>query len=184
VLSLTDQLATLALEVVGILGAVALVIALTVGRRPKRAELRFASAMVAGVLAVVVATSELPVGASVLNQARRSAVSARVATEYCFGQVWPANPGGAGAARLPFLRWLKARIGPQAVYAIAYAPPPDADCLFLGLLPALPAAPGEHADWTIAFGVVPAEMKARIAAHEASVRVFAPGFALESDGKP
>jgi hypothetical protein len=155
---------------------------LTVGRKPTSAQLRLASGAVIAVLALVVVAGEIPSGASVLNQARRAAVSERAGVDYCFRQGWPGNPGGAGAARLPFVHWLLARMGPHAVYAIDYTSPPDPNCLFLGLLPALPARTGEHADWTIAFGAIPPEMQRRIAAHDPSVRVFAPGYALERDG--
>jgi hypothetical protein len=179
--SLIDQLATLVLQVAGILGAVVLLTRLTLRRKPGRAELRIASGVVIAVLAVVVTAGEIPSGASVLNQARRASVSARAGVDFCFRQGWPGNPGGAGAERLPFVHWLLARMGPHAVYTIDYTSPPDPNCLFLGLLPALPARPGEHADWTIAFGAVPPEMQLRIAAHDPSVRVFAPSYALERD---
>jgi hypothetical protein len=183
VLSLSHQLATLVLEVAGIFGAVALFVALTLGRRPDRAELRFASAVVVGVLVVAVAVGEIPSGAALLVQANRESVPARGGVERCFGQGWPENPGGAGAARLPFVRWAGAQMGTRAVYALSYTAPPDPDCLYLGLLPALPAVRGEHADWTIAFGSIPAAMQARIVAHDPSVRVFAPGFALQFNGR-
>ena len=183
VVSLSHELATLVLEVLGVFGAVALLVALTVGRRPKRAEVRFASAAVVGALTLALAVGEIPSGVSVLIQAHRLVLSSSASTDYCFFESWPDNPGGAGQARLGFVDWLKDVMGSHAVYAIDYAPPPDQNCLFLGLLPALPAAPGEHADWTIAFGVVPAEMQARIAAHDPSVQVFAPGFALQQVGK-
>lgn len=181
--SLTDQLATLALQVMGILAAVGLLVALTVGRRPNRAELRLASASVVGVLAVALAVGQISSGASLLNQARRASVSARDGAEYCFRQPWPGNPQGSGAARLPLLRWLRSQLGPGAVYSLAYVPPPDANCLLFGLLPALPARSGERAEWTIAWGMVPPAMQARIAAHDPSVRVFAPGFALQANGQ-
>jgi hypothetical protein len=73
-------------------------------------------------------------------------------------------------------------MGPHAVYALDYTPPPDTGCLAFGLLPALPARPGERAEWTIAFGSVPAEMRVRIARHDPAVQVFAPGFALQFNG--
>jgi hypothetical protein len=180
--SLTDQLATLALQVVGILAAVGLLVALTVGRRPTRAQLRLASAAVVGVLAVALVAGQIPSGASLLNQGRRASVSARDGVEYCFGQPWPGNPQGGGSARLPFLHWLRSQLGVGAVYSLAFASPPDRNCVLLGLLPALPARPGERAAWTIAWGVVPPAMLARIAAHDPSVRVFAPGFALQRNG--
>ncbi len=181
--SLTDQLATLVLQVVGILAAVGLLVALTVGRRPTRAQLRLASAAVVGVLAVALAVGQIPSGASLLNQARRASVSTRDGVEYCFRHPWPGNPQGSGAVRLPFLRWLRSQLGAGAVYSLAYVSPPDRNCLLLGLLPALPALPGEHAAWTIAWGLLPPAMQARIAAHDPSVAVFAPGFALQRNGR-
>ena len=53
--------------------------------------------------------------------------------------------------------------------------------LMLVLLPSLPAGPGGHAGWTIAFGTIPPDLRARIARHDPSVRIFAPGFALAQD---
>jgi hypothetical protein len=170
------------LEVLGVLAAVAVLVAVNIGRRPTRPELRRAAATVIGGLAVVFAIGGIASGASALNQARRASVSASQGTDYCFGQSWPGNPNGAGAARLPFVRWLRARMGADAVYAIDDASPPDVDCLYLGLLPALPARPGQRPDWTIAYGAMPPEMQAKIAAHDPAVRVFAPGYALQDDG--
>lgn len=148
-------------------------------RKQTRASPRFASAVVVGALAVALALGAIPSGVAQLVRTHRGSVSSGQGVDYCFHQSWPNNPGGAGAARLPFMRWVKARMGPHAVYALDYAAPPDRDCLYLGLLPALPARPGERADFTIAFGSVPAEMQALIAARDPSVRVFAPGFALQ-----
>jgi hypothetical protein len=181
--SLGHQLATLVLEVVGVCGAVGVLVALTVGRRPRGPELRLASGAVVGVIAVALAVGGLPSGVSVLSDAERSSVSARDGVDYCFGQDWPQNPGGAGLARLPFVQWARALMGPRAIYSVDYTPPPDPDCLYLGLLPALPARPGERAQWTIAYGSVPPQMQALIAAHDPSVRVFASGFAVEFNGK-
>jgi hypothetical protein len=162
-----------------LLGAGVLISALMTGRRPSRPLVRTGGALVLVAVGLAVLASEVVPGLSILNQARRQAVSASYGRNFCFRQGWPGNPAGSGAARLPFVHWLNARMGPNAVYTLVYSAPPDEDCVILGLLPALPAAPGERAQWTVAFGAVPKEMQAKIAVHDASVRVFGPGLALE-----
>ena len=147
-----------------------------------RRELRFALAAVAVAVTIAVVWGGIPSGLATLARAARKPVSAARGVDFCFGESWPDNPNGAGVTRLPFVRWLKARMGPHAVYTLDYTPPPDTGCLTLGLLPDLPARPGERAGWTIAFGSIPPEMRARIAGHDSSVRVFAPGFALQFNG--
>jgi hypothetical protein len=170
--ALTRGLATLVLEVVGILGAVGVLAALTIGRRPTASELRFATVAAVGALTVALALGQLAAAGSTLDQARRGAVSAPDGIEHCFGEQ-------RAQARLPFVRWLKMRLPKDAVYALDYTPAPDVLCVALVLLPALPAAPGQRAEWTIAFGAIPPAMQARINAHDPSVQVFAPGFGLE-----
>ncbi|MGH2842670.1 MAG: hypothetical protein ACRDKL_03670 [Solirubrobacteraceae bacterium] len=134
-------------------------------------------------MVVAIVSGGVPSGVQTLLKAVRSPVSATAGVDYCFGEDWPDNRNGAGVKRLVFLRWLKARMGPDAVYTLDYRPPPDTGCVGLALLPALPAGPGERAEWTIAWGAVPAEMRARIAAHDPSVRVFGPGLALQWNGR-
>ena len=155
-----------------------------VGIAPQSARfaLRFMPLAVVGAVSIALATGGTPAALAMLARAAREPVSAAAGVDYCFGESWPDNSNGAGVARLPFVRWLKSRIGSHAVYTLDYSPPPDTGCLVLGLLPALPALPGERAEWTIAFGSVPAEMRARIAKHDPTVQVFAPGFALQFNG--
>jgi hypothetical protein len=138
---------------------------------------------VVGAVVLALAGGGIPATLTLLSQAARAPVSATEGVDYCFGEPWPDNPKGAGTSRLPFVRWLKSRMGSHAVYALDYTPPPDTGCLTLGLLPALPARPGERAEWTIAFGRVPAEMRPLIARHDPAVEVFAPGFALQFNGR-
>jgi len=148
-----------------------------------RAALRLAPWVVIGAVVLALAGGGIPATLSLLSLAAREPVSATTGVDYCFGESWPDNANGGGIGRLPFVRWLKSRMGPHAVYALDYTPPPDTGCVTLGLLPALPARPGERADWTIAFGTVPAEMRALIARHDRAVEVFAPGFALQFNGR-
>jgi hypothetical protein len=148
-----------------------------------RVPLRLAPWVVIGAVVLALAGSGVRATLTLLSQAAREPVSATTGVDYCFGESWPDNANGAGRARLPFVRWLKARMGAHAVYALDYTPPPDTGCLTLGLLPSLPARPGERAEWTIAFGAVPAEMRALIARHDPAVQVFSPGFALQYDGR-
>lgn len=176
-MSLTRGVVTVGLEVLGLLGAIGLVAALTLRRRPTRVELRFTTVVAVGALTLALALDQLATAGSTLNQTRRGGATAQSGLERCFTDGEPAGP------RLPFVRWLKARMGAHAVYVLdRYTSPPDPLCLYLVLLPALPAGPGEHADWRIAFGEVGPEMQARIVQHDPSVRVFAPGLALERDG--
>jgi hypothetical protein len=150
--------------------------------RSVRVALRFTPWLVIGAVAMAVVGGGAAASLNLLAQTAREPVSATAGVDYCFGEPWPGNPNGAGVARLPFVRWLRSRMGPDAVYAVDYTPPPDTGCLALGLLPALPARPGERAEWTIAFGAVPAKMRERIARHDPAVQVFAPGFALQFNG--
>lgn len=149
-----------------------------------RVVLRFTPLAVIGAVAIALAGGGIPTALGMLARGAREPASAAAGVDFCFGEPWPDNPKGAGVARLPFVRWLKSRMGPHAVYTVDYTPPPDTGCLALGLLPALPARPGERAEWTIAFGSIPSEMRARIARHDPTVEVFAPGFALQFNGRP
>jgi hypothetical protein len=151
--------------------------------RSARVAQRLAPWVIIGAVVLALAGGGIPATLSLLSQAARDPVSATTGVDYCFGEPWPDNPNGAGMARLPFVRWLKSRMGAHAVYALDYTPPPDTGCLTLGLLPALPARPGERAEWTIAFGSVPAEMRTLIGRHDPAVEVFAPGFALQFNGR-
>jgi hypothetical protein len=175
-------LAKLALEVLGILGLVWVLAAATTRRmRPRLSDLRAGAVVAVGALAVVLtailAIHQLASAHSTLNETRRSAVSARDGIEHCFYEQ------GAGA-RLPFIRWVKRQIGTHGVYALDYAGQPDVLCVYLVMLPALPAAVGQRADWTIGFGAIPPDVQSRIRRHDPAVRMFAPGFALQADRKP
>jgi|SRR5947209_8451598 len=165
--SLSGQIVRLVLEVVVVLGATLLLAAVLRRRRPG-ASTGLACAAVVSVAAVGLILGQLRSAASLLNQARRLSFPQAAAADYCFGEGWPANPGGIGAARLPFARRVRATVGRNGVYAIAYLPPPDPDCVFLGLLPALPASPGERAGWALAWGQIPAAMRGRKLAVKAS----------------
>jgi hypothetical protein len=175
-------LARLSLEVLGLISLAGLVVAVTRGRkRPQLSDLRAGTVVAVGALAValtaILAIHQLASAHSTLNETRRSVVSARDGIEHCFYEQ------GAGA-RLPFIRWVKRQIGTHAVYALDYAGRPDVLCVYLVMLPALPAAVGQRADWTIGFGAIPSDMQSRIRKRDPAVRMFAPGFALQADRNP
>jgi hypothetical protein len=175
-------LAKLALEVLGIFGLAWVVGAVTTRRmRPRLSDLRAGMVVAVGALAValtaILAIHQLASAHSTLNATRRSPVSARDGIEHCFYEQ------GAGA-RLPFIRWVKRQIGTHAVYALDYAGQPDVLCVYLVMLPALPVAVGQRADWTVAFGAIPPDMQSRIRKHDPAERTFASGFALQADRKP
>jgi hypothetical protein len=172
------SVAKLVLELAVVLIAIVVAAAVIARRRPEISHLRAAAAPATAAVIAVVAAAQIPHAFADLNRARRSAVSARAGAEHCFHEVGPSQPISA-VPRLPFINWVKARIGSHAVYRIAYTGPPDFQCVTMALLPALPAVPGERPNWTVAFGLIPPAMQALIARHDPSVMVYGPGFALE-----
>lgn len=169
-------MAKLALEFLGLLAAVGGAAAL-VRRSRRNLEGPAVAAIVLGALAFAFAVANLANAGSELDQARRHAVSSRAGLEHCLGESLSGGP--LVPVRPPFLNWVKQRLPAHAVYALApYAGPPDSWCVTLVLLPSLPVRPGGTADWTITFGMLPPDLKARIQHHDPSVQVFAPGYAL------
>jgi hypothetical protein len=107
-------------------------------------------------------------------------VTAQTGRDECI-QESPAPPD-LYTVRVPFTNWLRQQLHSGDLYALsASTVPPDDLCLYSLLLPALPALPGERPTRTIAFGSIPPAMASRIAAHDPAVRVYAPGFALQSN---
>jgi hypothetical protein len=154
---------------------------LRISRGTTRRDLRLVAASVLATVAFASALVHVGDVGSVLNQARRSAVGPRAGLERCFDES-NGVPGPRLRLRLPFINWVKQRLPRDAVYALApYTGPPDAWCVALVLLPSLPAGPGGRARWTIAFGTIPPDLQGRIARHDPSVLVFAPGLALGRD---
>jgi hypothetical protein len=178
--SLTHDLTTIGLQVLVIVTGAALVAGLVRRRRPAASALGLAGAMIAGAFMVGIVAGQVSGSASLLSRERHRAVSAETGRDECFHE-----PGGAKAAnlsttRLPFAVWARHQMGLGATYSLAgFRSPPDDLCLYFVLLPALPAMPGERATWTIAYGAVPKPMRARIAARDPAVLVYAPGFALQ-----
>lgn len=171
------NLLQLVLEVVAILAAIAA--ANQVRRRFPR--LRLERELVAGLAlsasVIVLVLSDLHGAGSAFSHARREVVGGRAGLEQCVDESL------SGAPLVPyrhrFVSWVKAHLPAHAVYSlVAEAGAPDVWCLTLVWLPALPAGPGERAGWTIAFGVLPPDLRARIARHDPTVEVFAPRFAL------
>jgi len=169
--------------VLAIIVGVLLVAYLVSRRRPSRGQLRLATAATVTAIAIGIVAGQISRDATSLAQARNNGVAAERGRDECFGERTRIKAANRFSTRLPFALWARRRMGRGAIYSFAsFAPPPDNVCLYFVLLPALPAAPGERPDWTIAYGAIPAAMRSRIAARDPSVQVFAPGFALESDG--
>ena len=173
---LTHELASLIFEVVGILGAVGVVSLLLRSSGQTKRDLRLISAAVIGGIAVAFAFGNLADAGSALSQARRNGVGPRAGLERCLEE-------DGGEELVPFFNWVKARLPPRAVYELAtYSGHPDLWCVTLVLLPSLLAGPGGQPGWIITLGTLPPDLQARIARHDPSVRVFAPGFALARGG--
>ncbi len=135
----------------------------------------------AGLLAVSVALHLRGAG-SALAQAGRHHVSAQMGLEHCVTESLSGAPVALKA--VGFLAWVKHELPAGARYAVSpYGGSPDGWCVTMVLLPALPAGPGEPVGWTLALGSIPAEMQAKITGHDPSVEVYAPGYALERDGR-
>lgn len=173
------QLVKLVLEVCAVLAVCGAAVEL--GFRARAGRRIGALPTAAGVLAVLTAIAilaNLHTAGGVLNRARRDAVGPREGLEHCFAET-NGESGPRLPQRLPFINWVKRRLPAHAVYELVpSAGPPDAWCVALVLLPSLPARAGEPARWTITFGTTPAALQARIAQHDPTVHVFAPGFAL------
>jgi hypothetical protein len=169
---LTYQLASLILEVLGILVAIGIVWGLLASQGARRPDVRPVAAGVLGAVAVALAVAGLADASFELNQQRGNSVDARAGIERCFDE------SGVGSL-LPYIHWVRGQLPAHAVYALApYAGQPDVWCMTLVLLPALPAGPGGRADWIVTFGTIPPGLQARIARHDPSVQVFASGFAI------
>jgi hypothetical protein len=178
--SLTNELTTIGLQVLVIVAGAGLIAAVLRRRRPGRSALPSVAGVVAAAWLVLIAAGQISDSVSEMNRERRGGVTAERGRDECAHE-----PGGVRAAnlsgtRLPFAIWARHQMGVGATYSLAgFRPPPDITCLYLVLLPALPATPGQRAGWTIAFGSLSEAMRARVAAHDPAVRVYAAGFALE-----
>ncbi len=182
-ISLTHELLTILARTAGIVAAV-LLVAYAVRRGEIRGWLGAISGAVVAALVLSLTIGQMPDSVSALSQARRAEVGAEPGRDQCFSELGVSAGSNLYTQRLPFALWARRQMGVGAVYDISLVPPPDDVCLYSALLPALPAAPGQRADWTIAFGAIPPVMKARIAAHDPAVRVYAPGLALQSNRRP
>ena len=115
--------------------------------------------------------------ASTFRQDRKHSVGARQGREHCYDESLTGQPLVPG--RAPFLDWVKTRLPRGARYVISpYSGPPDAWCVTLTPLPALPSS---HPGWTIYMGAVPATVQAEIDRHDPGVQQFALGYALVRD---
>ncbi len=175
------QLAKLVIEICGVVvlcGGAVLLSRLRVGRR--HATLSIGAGVLAA-LTVIALLANLDTAGGVLSRATRDAVEPRAGLEQCFAET-NGVPGPRLPLRLPFIDWVKLQLPTHAVYdLVPYAGPPDTWCVTLALLPSLPARAGEQAQWTITFGATPPDLQARIARHDPTVHVFAPGFVVAQD---
>jgi hypothetical protein len=172
------HLLTLLLEVVGVaavVGGVA-VGCRYVGLRSVPSRLAMGAAI--AVLVCVSALAHVGLTGSVLAQDRGYSVSAQLGLEHCLYESLGGGP--IAPERALFVAWVKRRLPPGAVYTVVpYAGTPDGWCLTMVLLPALPLGPGAaRPGFEIVAGVVPPDIAARIARHDPTVQVFAPGYAL------
>lgn len=174
-MSLGTGLATVALETAGVLAGIALLGAvLGLGRR----QLPRLTVAAVAALATALALSSVASSVSFLNTERKSAVGPGAGRDHCVYET-----GGEGI--LPFLTWLRERIPARDTYWLASSPllvdaAPGIDplCYALELLPRLPLSSPAGAHWVIYTGALTRALKARIAAHDPSVQVFSPGYAL------
>jgi hypothetical protein len=160
--------------VVESLALAALVIwaAVVVGRVRGTRATRVAGVVI-GSFALVCALGHVGSDASTLRQDARFRVGARAGVDHCFVET-------GSRSEIPFIDWVHSRLPEHAVYQLDdVAPRPDAWCLTLVLLPALPAGPGDNRPrWEVDFGGLSPSLEARVKRHDRSVHVFAPGFAL------
>jgi hypothetical protein len=172
----------LLVEVCAVLGVIGGAVALRRWRFAQQIGVIPAAAGAIALVTVVLTLANLHDTGGVLNHARRDSVGGRVGLEHCFSET-NGEPGPQLPLRLPFINWVKRGLPSQAVYALAPSVgPPDAWCVALVLLPALPARFGQLFHWVVTFGTVAPGLEAWFVRHRWSVRVFAPGFALAHDG--
>ena len=172
----------LLLEVCAVLGVVGGAVALRRWRVAQQLGVIPAAAGAIALVTVVLTVANLHDAGGVLNHARRDSVGARAGLEHCFSET-NGEPGPQLPLRLPFINWVKTSLPSHAVYALAPSVgPPDAWCVALVLLPALPARFGERFHWAVTLGTMPPGLGAWFDRHGWSVRVFAPGFVVAHDG--
>lgn len=176
--SFSHDVAELGAELVG--GALVLLAIVAVARRLAPERLSRQAVLALGLAGLgVTALMDLRGAASTLARAHRDRVTAQMGREHCVMESingLPVSPRAAG-----FLAWVRRRLPAHAQYALAgYTGSPDAWCITMILLPALP---GPSPDWVLALGTIPREMQVRIARHDPDVTVYAPGYALERVGR-
>jgi len=138
-------------------------------------------AAVFAVLAIVGAAIHLRGVGSVLNQARKHAVSGLAGREACLAQSLSGAP--VPAERIAFVRWVKRRLPASAVYSLgSYEGEPDIWCITQVLLPSLPAGPGARATWTITMGTSPVPPAERGTRPDREVLIYRPGYAIVRSG--
>ena len=160
--------------------AVFVVARVALAGRPGRTALRWAAAPAVVAVAAALTLGGLAGSAFYLNTQRKAAVGSAAGVGHCVGET------GSGGL-LPFIAWLKASMPADAHYWLApsplildlnRAPSLDPLCMALELLPDLPESSPADAQWIVTTGSVPAGIALRIARHDPTVRVLAPGYAL------
>jgi hypothetical protein len=169
---LIQGLVTLALEIVGLLAAIAIVGRFLRERLSADGSMLGATAVVFGVVVLVIGAESVASSGAQLAQARRDSVGAQQGLEYCMvedhAQVYE-----------PFINWLRYRLPPHAVYELEYKGVPDPWCLTLALLPRLPPWGSARAGWLVDIEDTSAQLQARIARHDPAIQVYVPGLVLE-----
>lgn len=168
--SIVHPLLTLGGQALAIGVAIGLVVLAVRSFTPRRMSTPLIAGYVLSAFALVLTVVNLVGATSLLNRARANSVGARAGLEHCFVET-------NATSRLPFVDWVKRQLPRDSVYELSgYTGQPDAWCVTLAFLPLLPAGPGGQPHWVVTFGYVPPSIAARIAAHDPTVRVFAPGF--------
>jgi hypothetical protein len=167
--TLTKGLFTFGFEAIGLAVAVGVVGWLLNSRQAIDRRL-----VVAAVLTVIVIGTgfrDLEASGSLLRQAHRSGAGTRAGIDHCLGE----DRVGSTVA---FVEWLRRHMPPESTYVLQAGAEPDPWCVALALLPRLPAFGAERPGWLVAYGSVSPELRARVASHDPTVQVFAPGLAL------
>lgn len=175
VFGLISGVAKLLLEIVALVAAIGLVAAPLSRLVVRRGTLVIATTLVVGVVAATIAVQGLAQSGKAITQAHRATGETGDGIDECFVE------DGAGSL-IPFLRIVRARVPPRAVYVATVAGKPDLWCVALALLPRLPAFGDDHAQWVIALGAIPPSMQALIDRHDPSVTEYAPGLAIQRLG--
>jgi hypothetical protein len=171
VLTLPQGLLIFASEIVALAVLAAVIARVSASSRRRSLQRRPVLVAVLAVALVAVAVRDIRNTGLVVRDANRRGVAQRPGIDQCFAEAAPPS-------RAPFVEWLRARMPTHALYELELGGGPDPWCVTLALLPRLPIWQHDRPQYLVAFGTVPPAIQARIAAHDPTVQVFAPGYAL------